>query len=210
MIEHGRPVAHVAAEFHIARSTLTKWVNHFRAGGPVGLEERTIAPLNLPTRLPHQSVERIESWRRDMKWSARRIAHELTIRGVQCSVRTVTRWLDRLGLNRVRDATPDGESLRAPGKVTARFPGHMLHRDVKKIGKLRDGVGWWAHGRGSAQECAKHSTRVGYTFLHTAIDGFARLAYTKALADEKAATTIVFFARARAFFAAPGITRIVA
>lgn len=40
------------------------------------------------------------------------------------------------------------------------------------------------------------------------MDGFSRLAYTEALDDEKAATTIGFFCRARAFFAAHGITRI--
>ena len=51
--------------------------------------------------------------------------------------------------------------------------------------------------------------RVGYTYLHTAIDGFSRLAYTEALDDEKASTTIGFFCRARAFFAAHGITRLV-
>lgn len=38
-------------------------------------------------------------------------------------MRTVTRWLDRLGLNRIRGITPDGENLRRPGKVTARFRG---------------------------------------------------------------------------------------
>ena len=52
-------------------------------------------------------------------------------------------------------------------------------------------------------------TRVGYTYLHTAIDGFSRLAYTEALDDEKASTTIGFFCRARAFFATHGITRLV-
>ena len=52
-------------------------------------------------------------------------------------------------------------------------------------------------------------TRVGYTYLHTAIDGFSRLAYTEALDDEKASTTIGFFCRARAFFTAHGITRLV-
>jgi transposase InsO family protein len=41
------------------------------------------------------------------------------------------------------------------------------------------------------------------------VDGFSRLAYTEHLPDEKAATTIAFFARARAFFAAHGIGRIV-
>jgi len=53
------------------------------------------------------------------------------------------------------------------------------------------------------------STRVGYTYLHTAIDGFSPLAYTEALDDEKASTTIGFFCRARTFFAAHGITRLV-
>lgn len=49
---------------------------------------------------------------------------------------------------------------------------------------------------------------MGYTYLHSAADGFSRLAYTEALYDEKAVTTIGFFSRARAFFAAHGITRI--
>ena len=39
-------------------------------------------------------------------------------------------------------------------------------------------------------------------------DGSSRLAYTKALADEKATTVIAFFHRALVFFAAHGITRI--
>ncbi len=45
-------------------------------------------------------------------------------------------------------------------------------------------------------------------FLHSAVDGFSRLAYTEALDDEKAATAVAFFARARAFFAAHGIRRL--
>src|SRR5699024_1259389 len=47
-----------------------------------------------------------------------------------------------------------------------------------------------------------------YTYLHSAIDGFSRLAYTEPLEDETAATTIGFLHRAFAFFAAHGITRI--
>ncbi|PAK74618.1 integrase core domain-containing protein, partial [Micrococcus luteus] len=39
-----------------------------------------------------------------------------------------------------------------------------------------------------------------------AIDGYTRLAYTEALEDERAATTVSFYCRARAFFAAHGIT----
>lgn len=44
---------------------------------------------------------------------------------------------------------------------------------------------------------------------HSAVDGFCRLACTEHLPDEKALTTIGFFHRARAFFAAHGIIRLV-
>jgi len=83
--------------------------------------------------------------------------------------------------------------------------------DVKKIGKIPDGGGWWAHGRGSDQALAgkrAHKQKVGYTYLHSMEDGFSRLAYTEALENETAATTIGFFHRALVFFAAHDITRI--
>ncbi len=69
------------------------------------------------------------------------------------------------------------------------------------------------HGKGSDRDKAvarakKRGTRTGYVFLHTAVDGFSRLAYTEALPDEKALTAIGFVFRARAFFAAHGISRI--
>lgn len=59
------------------------------------------------------------------------------------------------------------------------------------------------------RDAKSHGTKGGYVYLHSAVDGFSRLAYTEHLPDEKAATTIAFFARARAFFAAHGINRIV-
>ncbi len=125
-------------------------------------------------------------------------------------MRTVTRWPDRLRPNRIHDITPDGEDLRQPGKIIVRYPGHMVHMDVKKVGKIPDSSGWWTHGRGSIETLASkraHKQKVGYTYLHSMQDGHSRLAYTEALQDEKAATTIGVFHRARAFFAAHGITQ---
>ncbi|GAA5000406.1 hypothetical protein GCM10023317_32270 [Actinopolymorpha pittospori] len=52
------------------------------------------------------------------------------------------------------------------------------------------------------------AAKAGYVFPHSAVDGFSRLAYTEHLPDETATTTIAFFHRARAFFAAHGIHRI--
>ncbi len=211
-IEAGRPIAHVAAEAGLARATVSKWVQRYRIDGHEGLQDRCSSPVRRPTRLSVEVIELIDSWRREHKWSARRIHHELAARGHRCSLRTVSRWLARLGINRRRDLDPTGENNRKIGTITARFPGHMIHLDVKKVGQIPRGGGWRAHGRGSpAARAAKRGTgaRVGYTYLHSAVDGYSRLAYTEALDDERAVTTIGFFHRARAYFAAHGITRVV-
>src|SRR5690625_6016193 len=90
VVVRGRPLAHVAAELRIAPATLSKWVARSRAEGEAGLLDRPSAPATRPSRLPVWVVELIEKWRRDKKWSARRIARELAEgHGVQCCVRTV-------------------------------------------------------------------------------------------------------------------------
>jgi hypothetical protein len=61
--------------------------------------------------------------------------------------------------------------------------------------------------RHSGGDLARGS-RTGYVYLHSAIDGYSRLAYTEALGDEKAITAVAFLGRARGWFAAHGITGI--
>src|SRR5665647_3564408 len=110
------------------------------------------------------------------KWKARfdelgEVGLELRGRGHVVSVATVGRWLVRLGINRRRDIDPDGSTNRTPGKITARYPGHMVHLDVKKVGRIPDGGGWRAHGRGSAadkaaQRAKAKGTPAGYVYLH--------------------------------------------
>ncbi len=206
------PLAHVAAEFRVSRPTVARWAGRYRVIGEAGLRDRASRPQSQPYQIPAEIVERIESLRRDRKWSAWRIHHHLLELGYQLHLRTVGRWLHRLGISLLRDLTPAGENLRrAPQRIRAWWAGHIIHLDVKKLGRIPGGGGWWAHGRGSQQALAgkrAHKQRVGYTYLHSAVDGFSRLAYTEALDDEKAATTIGFYCRPRAFLAAHGITRI--
>ena len=197
----------------MSRQCLSKWKNRYDQHGEAGLVDRPSVPHRSPGQTPQVVVDRIEALRRDCKWSAARIAAELADEGVRVSTRTVGRWLERLGINRRRDLDPTGASNRRPGKIVARYPGHMVHLDVKKVGRIPDGGGWRAHGRGStqakaAQRAKTKGARAGYTYLHSALDGFSRLAYTEPLPDETAATTVAFFRRAVAFFAAHGIVRI--
>ncbi|WNB86745.1 IS481 family transposase [Cellulomonas sp. ATA003] len=209
-----RPIAHVAAEAGVSRQCLSKWKTRYDDLGDAGLVDRPSVPHRTPTQVPADVVEQIETWRRTHKWTARQIHLELIRTGHTVSLATVSRWLVRLGINRRRDIDPDGQTNRTTTAITARYPGHMVHLDVKKVGRIPDGGGWRAHGRGSAQDKAARrakttGARAGYVYLHSAIDGYSRLAYTEHLADEKAVTTIGFFHRARAFFAAHGIVRLV-
>lgn len=151
--------------------------------------------------------------RRDHKWSATRITFELNKADVTISRRTVTRLLAQLGLNRRRFIDPNGDLNRRPKTIVAKRPGHMVHVDVKKVGRIPDGGGWRAHGRGSdqARAAARAKTKAGRggcVYLHSAIDGHTRMAYTEPLSDEKAATAVGFVHRARAWFAAHGIARL--
>jgi transposase len=208
-----RPIAHVAAEMGISRACASKWVNRYRQDGELGLLARSSAPHRRPTAISAEAVARIEDPRRTQKWSASRIAFELRDEGIEVSRRTVSRHLLALGPNRRKFIDPNGSSDREPRKIITRRPGHMAHIDVKKVGRIPDGGGWRVHGRGTDQakaaERAKRKTkRGGCVSLHSAVDGYSRLAHAEALPDEKAATAIAFTHRARAWFVAHGITRI--
>lgn len=231
------PIAHVASEFRVSWDTVNKWVTRYQQHGEAALVDVSSAPTHSPTQIQGTVVERIEALRRVLKWSAARIHHHLVGGGIDplphehrlatgviheavvISLRTVGRWLHRLGISRLRHLTPAGDTLRGADptavpavipaqRIDARRPGYMVHLDVKKLGRIPDGGGWRAHGRGTqAALTGKRGkgSRVGYTYLHSAVDGYSRLAYTESLDDEKAETTIGFWYRARAFFAAHGI-----
>jgi transposase-like protein len=88
-----RPVAHVAAEMGISRTTASKWVNRYRRYGDLGLLDRSSVPHRQPNATPGRLVDRIERMRRERKWSASRIAFELEQEGTPVSRRTITRLL---------------------------------------------------------------------------------------------------------------------
>ena len=52
----------------------------------------------------------------------------------------------------------------------------------------------------------RRRSKVGWDFVHVAIDDCTRLAYAEVLADEKAATAVGFLRRAVAFYRRHGIT----
>lgn len=194
----GRPVAHVAAEMGISRTTAHKWVRRWRAEGEPGLYDRSSRPLSIPHRTPEDVEARVGDLRRDRKLGPARIG---PILGLAPS--TVHRILTRYGLNRL--AFLD----RPTGRVIRRYerarPGELVHVDVKKLGRIPDGGGHKVLGR---QASRANRAGVGFDFVHSAVDDHTRLAYSEIHADEKVATCAGFLRRAAAFFTTCGIDRV--
>jgi transposase len=194
-IASGRPIAHVAAEMGVSRKTADKWWRRWLTEGDSGLEDRS----SRPHRCPHQTSARVEQrivrLRQRRKLGPARIS---SIVGIPAS--TVHRVLCRHGLNRIAWMDrPTGQVIR---RIHTDRPGELVHVDVKKLGRIPPGGGWRAHGRANAPS---HS-RVGYDYVHSAIDAHTRLAYSEILANEQGVTCAEFWDRAQQFFNDHAIT----
>ena len=94
-------------------------------------------------------------------------------------------------------------------RIETSRPGELVHIDIKKQAKIPPGGGWRvkAEGqRGRIRNGRGGRPRLGYAYVHSAIDAHSRLAYSEVHADEQATTAVGFWRRARAFFATYGIT----
>jgi transposase InsO family protein len=190
----GRPVAHVAAEMGVSRQTAYRWWRRWRAEGEAGLLDRSCRPHRCPRRTPSSIERRVERLRRREKLGPVRIAGRLGL-----APSTVYRVLCRLGLQQLRWLDrPTGRVIR---RYEREHPGDLVHVDVKKLGRIPPGGGWRAHGRGHAGR----RQRVGYAYIHSAVDDHSRLAYSEVLGDERAATAVAFWSRALRWFAERGV-----
>ena len=82
-------------------------------------------------------------------------------------------------------------------------PGELVHVDIKKLGRIPKGGGWRVHGRSRQHHGGRDM--VGYAYVHSAIDGYSRLAYSEVLGDEQGPTAAGFWGQAQDFFADHGI-----
>jgi len=201
---HGRPVAHVARELGVSRQCAHRWVSRFDAEGMAGLVDRSCRPHRSPRATSPQQVAVVLAERA----RARRGPDELSrLTGVPA--RTISRILRRAGVGYLWACDPvTGEMIRA-SKTTARryehdAPGDLVHVDVKKIGRIPDGGGWKAHGRAAGSTSRRRNTRIGFDYVHSAVDDHSRVAYSEILPDEKGPTCAGFIDRALDHFAGLG------
>jgi transposase InsO family protein len=213
IVDKGWSARRAAERFQVSPATAAKWAARYRSGQP--MTDVSSRPHTCPTRSPQRLERRIIKLRYCRRWGPHRISYHL---GVPRS--TIGRVLARYGmplLAHVDQAT--GLPIRKPKPVRyeAAAPGDLVHVDIKKLGRIPEGGGWRAFGRGSEQDrrngvattrakrAGAPSSR-GYVYLHHAVDDHSRLAYSEQLPNETRQTAAAFWHRARAFFADAGIT----
>jgi transposase InsO family protein len=206
-VASGWPPAHVAEQLGVSRATVYKWLRRFDEAGAAGLADRSSRPWRSPNRLSPTLEARVLTARRRRQRGAVVLAADL---GLNPS--TVGRVLKRHQVPHLACVDPiTGEAVRASRHSGIRYehdaPGDMLHVDVKKLGRIPDGGGWRLHGRDTAISVANRNKKhkIGYDFVHTAIDDHTRLAYSEILPDEKDLTSAQFLHRALTWFASLGI-----
>ena len=213
IVEDGWSCRRAAERFQCSPATAAKWAGRYRAG--LGMTDRSSRPHSSPNRTPSRIERRILALRFTRRWGPHRIAFHLHL-----SRSTVGRVLARFQMPLLQQLDQvTGLPVRRPRPVRYEktWPGELVHVDIKKLGRIPDGGGWRAHGRGSSQDRAAAVIRDragragargsrGYRFLHHAIDDHTRLVYSEILDDERKETASGFWTRANTFFIAAGIS----
>src|SRR4051812_7662485 len=145
VVEQGRPVAHVVVELNVSRATGYKWLARWRAEGLAGLLDRPSRAHRLPGKTAGDLEAQVLALRSERKLGPARIGPLVGL--APSTVHAVLRrhgmhrlaWLDR----------PTGQLIRRYERAR---PGELVHVDVKKLGRIRDGGGWGIHGRGMAEK----------------------------------------------------------
>ncbi len=186
----------------VSDRTVRKWLTRYRKDGLAGLLDRSSAPAVVANRTDERRLEVIAALRR-LRMTGAEIAECLGM-----AVSTVSGILTRIGMGKLGRV-----GLEPVQRYERARPGELLHIDVKKLGRIHEGAGHRFTGKPGQRKAAGTRTdadghrrhRVGWEYVHIAIDDATRLAYVEVLADEKATTAIAFLRRAVNHYAAHGI-----
>jgi transposase InsO family protein len=196
VVDEGFTIAAAATAMGVSVRCARKWIGRYRAEGAVGLRDRSSAPRLVANRTPQDRIEAIVKLRR-LRFTAAEIAETLGM-----ALSTVSGILTRIGLGRLGLL-----GLEQPIRYERSRPGELVHLDVKKLGRVA-GIGHRISGTRASQRGRyqrRLQGRLGWEYVHVAVDDYSRLAYAEVLKDEKATTAAGFLERAVAFYRRHGI-----
>jgi transposase InsO family protein len=185
--QQGWTQTRIAEALGISVRTVAKWIGRSRQDQ--GLTDGSSRPHRQPQRLGASVEAAIVALRR-----TRATAWQIST-ALRMPRSTVTRVLARAGLNRI--------ALLEPAVPVQRYEwphvGDLLHIDLKRLGRVA-GIGHRIHG-----DRRRRARKVGYEYLHVAIDDATRLTYAEVLVADDAPTSAAFLQRTLAWFRRRGI-----
>lgn len=194
VVEEGWTLRRAAEAFNTSPRTCGKWVARYRAHHESGLRDRSSAPRVQANETRPERVACILKLR-GLRFTGPEIAEVL---GMPLS--TVSGILTREGVGRLGRL-----GLEPAERYERERPGELIHIDVKKLGRIVGGAGHRVTGTHGRLNSGRRPKRVGWDFVHVAIDDATRLAYAEVLSDEKGTTAVAFLRRALAFYRRHGI-----
>ena len=185
----GFTLKQAAACFNVSAKTAAKWVVRYRQQGREGLLDRSSRPHRLRRPTAPELVDRVAALRRQ-RWTGVRIAHHTGL-----SRATISRILCRLKLSRIRDLEPPLPVQRYEHAAA----GDLLHLDIKKLGRIAK------PGHRVTGDPADRVRRVGWEYVHVAVDDHSRIAFSDIYPNEQGASVAHFLTAALAYYARFGI-----
>lgn len=164
----------VARKFGVEPSTISRWCTRPFATGWHELPTRSSRPKTSPNALKKEIVEAIIKKRIGRRRCGQHIFHELKREGVEVSLISVQRTLDRLGFLKKRSVWKRPHDYTERPEVT--HPGALLEVDTVHI-MLPDG---------------------SRLYIYTIIDLYSRWAYAEVVKKISGAASFSFVARAQA------------
>ena len=176
VVDEGWPISEIAARFQVSWPTVKRWVDRYVSGE--SMQDGSSRPKNSPTKTSLAVTKRCISLRMRLREGPVQLAVRV---GVAPS--TVHRILRSARLNRLAYLDrATGELVR---RYEHRYPGSLVHVDVKKFGNIPDGGGWRYVGRRQGEKNRSatpdkpknkwRDPKLGYAFIHTVIDDHSRV-----------------------------------
>jgi transposase InsO family protein len=166
--------------------TVRKWVARFKAEGVAGLTDRSSRPHRLYRPTSEAICEQVGDLRRQ-RWTGKRIALHLGL-----SAATISRILQRMGLNRIRDIEP----IEPPRRYEYDKPGGLIHIDIKKLGRF-ERIGHRITGKRTGNASSRGSS---WEYVHVCIDDASRIAFSQIYPDQKKESAVGFLKAAVAYY----------